>query len=193
MKTLVATLAALLVSSMVQAQPADYRHDLAGCRYANGASMDSVECEAMRKYFAEKEASKAKRDREAALNQAAYEAERQTAEEARRAKIAAMQAAREQESQRQSAQLARVREKIDAEERAEERLAQKATAARKAQCGPDYKAPRIGMSIDRAQQCVAAMRITGQINRADGVLTTYQTNTGAFFHVMDGRIVAWGR
>lgn len=65
-------------------------------------------------------------------------------------------------------------------------------AALKASCGTDYKAPRIGMSIDRAQQCVTVMRVTGQLNRADGVITTYQGG-GAYFHVMDGRIVAWGK
>lgn len=75
-----------------------------------------------------------------------------------------------------------------------ERQEAKKTSALKAQCGVDYKNPTIGMPIERVRQCVASsLTVAGQVNRADGVVTTYTTSSGAFFHVMKGRVVAWGR
>lgn len=176
-------------------QPSYYKHDLTNCRFDNGRPMDKVECEAIRRRFAEE----ARRHAEQAVLLKAeadrYEAER-AAETAKR---------QEAEARRKEVQAAiDARRKADAEQAKaerdyEERQAELATraAARKeantrAVCGSDYRNPRIGMRIDRAQQCVTAMRVTGQINRADGVVTTYQGG-GAYFHVMDGLIVAWGQ
>jgi hypothetical protein len=83
-------------------------------------------------------------------------------------------------------------EELERTEKREAAKASKATAAKKAACGADYMRVRIGMDVARVQQCVTSMRVTGQIQRADGVLTTY-AGGGAFFHVMNGRIVAWGQ
>jgi hypothetical protein len=83
----------------------------------------------------------------------------------------------------------------DAEAKAEAaaaRRANEATAAQKASCGADYKQPRIGMSIDRVRACVTPVKVTAQLSRTDGVVTTYE-GSGAYFHVMDGRVLSWGK
>lgn len=74
-----------------------------------------------------------------------------------------------------------------------ERKVQQAAAIVKTRCGADYKAPRIGMSIARAQECVTPMQVTGQINRADGIVTTYRGGGGSYFHAMNGVIVSWSK
>ncbi len=48
------------------------------------------------------------------------------------------------------------------------------------------------MSVDRVKECVTPVKMTSQINRADGIVSTYQGG-GAYFHVMEGRVIAWGR
>lgn len=44
-----------------------------------------------------------------------------------------------------------------------------------------------------ADRSAASLAVAGQVNRADGIVTTYTNNSGAFFHVMKGWVVAWGR
>lgn len=92
--------------------------------------------------------------------------------------------------------LRRINEQLDADERRERELQRReeaAAAKAKATCGQDYKAPSIGMSVDRLRQCVStSLKVAGQVNRADGIVTTYTTNSGAFFHVMRGKVIAWG-
>lgn len=83
---------------------------------------------------------------------------------------------------------------IERQAQADEDRSAAAAAKKKAACGDDYLAPKIGMSIDRAKQCVSpSLRVFGQVNRADGVVTIYRTGSGATFHAMDGVIVAWNR
>lgn len=92
----------------------------------------------------------------------------------------------------EAALLRRADEEWKREER-EEAARNKAEAVRRAACGGDYKAPRVGMSIERVRQCVAPLKVAGQINRKDGVVTTFVTSSGAYFHAMDGLVIAWGR
>jgi hypothetical protein len=85
----------------------------------------------------------------------------------------------------------------EAEQKAQNEAYDKAEAAqelrqvanRKA-CGKDYMAPRIGMPIKRALQCLGEFRMTGQVNRKDGILTTY-TNDDAMLQAIDGKLVSW--
>lgn len=65
-------------------------------------------------------------------------------------------------------------------------------ADRKARCLDDYKSPKIGMKITRWQECVTPMRVSGQINKADGIATQY-VGAGYWANVMNGLVVAWGR
>lgn len=87
----------------------------------------------------------------------------------------------------------------EAEEAAEEkreRIAQKKRDAQisdqKARCGDDYKTPRIGMTVDRIRDCVAPVKLTSQINRADGVASVYVYGS-LWANVMGGKVIAWGK
>lgn len=96
------------------------------------------------------------------------------------------------ERERKQAEMAKAQE---AEERAE-RLAQKKreaeVAEKKARCGSDFNTPSIGMRIERVQECLAPAKLVSQINRADGVVSTYRSGS-LTFHVMSGRVIAWDR
>lgn len=166
--------------------------DLINCRFGNGIAVPEDECLVMRRFQATEDAKaaqdKAFRDRINAQYEADLAAERTKREQDQEANAAAR-------ARQDAAQLADQRKwqtKADADEKAYALGEAKATAAAKAKCGADYKAPRIGMPITRAQECVTSMRVTAQLNRADGVVTTYQGG-GAYFHVMNGLIVSWGR
>lgn len=108
--------------------------------------------------------------------------ENQAAE--KRRKEAAYQARYEASQRENEARLAKL------EKERQERIA--AAKAKREKCGADYLKPRIGMAIERAKECVAPLRLDSQINRADGVLSTY-TARGVYVHVMDGVIVSWGK
>lgn len=64
-------------------------------------------------------------------------------------------------------------------------------AARKKECGKDFESPRVGMSLERAKHCVGNLKLKAQVNRPDGVLSTYWAGN-IFVHVMNGKIVSWG-
>jgi hypothetical protein len=57
-------------------------------------------------------------------------------------------------------------------------------------CGEDFGMPRVGMTLDRARQCLGYAKLVGQVNRADGVASVY-TNGRVQLVVMDGKVVAW--
>jgi hypothetical protein len=116
------------------------------------------------------------------------------------------QAEAEEERKKQEEKLERIRSenaKRKAEDEAEmaaaekrDRAAQKtrdaAIADRKARCGSDYKTPRIGMTIERVQECVGAVTLSSQVNRSDGIVSIYTYGT-LWLNVMDGRVIAWGK
>lgn len=78
------------------------------------------------------------------------------------------------------------------EDRAEEKMRNDKIAAMKARCGNDYKNPSIGMKIERVQECIAPVKMVSQLNRTDGVVSSYQSGS-YWFNVMSGRVVAWGK
>ena len=88
------------------------------------------------------------------------------------------------------------RKKVELAWRRQEREAQRARdtkiAALKEYCGVDYKNPTIGMKLDRVKECVAPVKLVSQINREDGVVSTYQYGS-LFIHTMSGNVVAWER
>jgi hypothetical protein len=199
MNKLLFSLALVLASGFLApktaAQPSDYKHDLVNCRYQNGSAMDQIDCQMVRKYFATEADKKARTDAAIAKELAALEGDRlirQAAEDKRKADWAAM---RERSDLEQSARRAAMEQQRVAEDKAQataDRRAATAVDTQKTKCGADYKAPRIGMSIDRVSACVTTVKLKGQLNRADGVVSTYEGGN-AYFHVMDGKIVSWGK
>lgn len=183
-------IAATLCSGANAAPP-----DLENCRYQNGLPIDKIDCDALRRLQQAREAREAEQQRRAAEAYSRARAEQDDTQAKRREQEAQIEAARTERKKEHEARMA----DLDAKRRADELAEAKADAAaaarekaRKLTCGADYKNPQVGMRIERAQECIAAMQVTAQVNRADGVLTTY-VGGGAYFHVMDGRIVAWGR
>lgn len=77
----------------------------------------------------------------------------------------------------------------EAYDKAEAAQALRQAATRKA-CGKDYMAPRIGMPIKRALQCLGEFRMISQVNRKDGILSTY-VNEDAMLQAIDGKLVSW--
>lgn len=103
-----------------------------------------------------------------------------------RARDAAEKRAQEQ-AREEAVQLAAERA-----DRADVKRQQATEHARKERCGADYKNPQIGMRIERVQDCIAPVKMTSQLNRADGVVSQY-TYRGIWFSVMSGHVVAWGK
>lgn len=106
----------------------------------------------------------------------------------RREREAAATVRREREEQIKQSEM----EAIEKQEAAAARRTAIAVAAGRAKCGDDYKNPKIGMSIDRVRACVTQVKLKGQLNRADGVVSTF-VGGNAYFHVMEGRIISWGK
>jgi len=82
-------------------------------------------------------------------------------------------------AKRQSAELARM-------QASDEALRAKA----RKECGEDFGMPRVGMTLQRARQCLGYARLVGQVNRKDGVASVY-VNGRVQLIVMDGKVVAW--
>lgn len=163
----------LLITGLffVALSPATWALSDDACRDRNGLAIRSQECN---EYFK--------------ANRGMSDAECFKSSECRQQKEAAAQVRRERQEQEKAAQ----QEAIERAEAGRVKRATAVTSAQKQQCGDDYKTPRIGMTIDRVKECVTSVKLTAQINRADGIVSTYQGG-GAYFHVMDGRVVSWGR
>lgn len=181
---------ALVFSQVAFAQPAD--EDLENCVWRRtGEQMSKKTCDEFRAEVAADEAQKQRQElmheefkRDQAARAAAEEQEHK----------AVLENNKKVEAEKNARQAAEKRE-IDAYNR-KARANQKASAAReqivKGRCGADYKNPKIGMTIARAQDCVAKFRLTSELNRADGVISTYEAGN-MYLHVMDGYIVSWGK
>lgn len=170
-------------------------YDLKNCMFDNGLPMHPKACESLKNREQEKAVE---RERGMARN-AQLKMER---EKSQAAEAANYERQKLESQEREQKRLAAIEERqlaIDSERREEEKrdaLQAKAAAGRqatlKSECGKDYKAITIGMPIQRAQRCVANLKLIGQINRADGVVSTYQAGR-IYAHVMDGKIVSWGK
>jgi hypothetical protein len=104
-----------------------------------------------------------------------------------RAEAERTEAYRQADELREKARLAEL-EKTDPERA---RRTVERTAARKKTCGDDYRAPRIGMTLERAMQCVGQFRLATQSNRAGGMLSTYHSDA-LYIEEYGGRLVGWG-
>ena len=191
---------------------------MGNCIFIKGVLVTRAECEILRKNHEVIEAKKAAEEaegraaaakyaeenlRQAEAKQAADEAQRKAYQERESAYQKAKQEqqdaqwaadrARRDESERLRAEQYRLESEATAKaDAAADRRANAAHAAQTATCGADYKAPRIGMHIDRVRACVTPVKVTAQLSRMDGVVTTYEGGN-AYFHVMEGRVLSWGK
>lgn len=191
MKRLLLTLGMTCMATL--AHPMD--ENLVNCRHTTGIKMPADECALFQRLELKKEAD-AERSQAAAVENRALEAKLQKERDDKAAQDKEAYAASLAEDREASAKRAAAFEAQRAEEdrqaAAEARKSEARAATRKAACGKDYLNPQIGMAIERAQQCVGAFKVSAQLNKADGVVTTYRGNS-TYLHVMSGRIVSWGR
>jgi preprotein translocase subunit SecD len=169
--------------------------DLVNCLWPNGKPIDPRVCTSLRKTVVEKAEQQAQWEAQRQADQAMI-AKRQ--EEQAQLKAVADQKAMEDKKrwdEEQAAKKAELDKYLADQQRQEDReeaRVRKIDEARRKACGDDYSNPRIGMTIQRAQQCVADFKLKGQINRADGVVSTYMAGH-AYAHVMNGKIISWGK
>lgn len=166
---------------------------LAACLLKDGRPIEVPQCARWQKSLAEvrteiveAEAKSEAQGRALAEAQAALAAEQQAKSERLAAQNRAIAAQRAIDAEKHKAEMAAQSARFAADDAAQ---ARRDAALRKA-CGKDYMAPRIGMPIKRALQCLGEFRVSGQVNRKDGVLTTY-VNDDAMLQAIDGKLVGW--
>lgn len=169
--------------------------DLANCRFSDGTRIVWTLCERLRQEAIEERKHRAAQEEQLRRQQAEQDERRRRQEEVEaerhRQRELAEQDRQNKQAERQ-AQADAEEAQYRREEARREKLAAERTKATKERCGDDYRAPRIGMSLARVQDCAGPFKLKGQINRADGVVSTY-VRSGMYLHVMDDRIVSWGK
>jgi hypothetical protein len=186
---------ALASSVLLIGQASAMDEHLKNCRYKTGIKMPPDECEVFQRMerrneeTAERARLQSEQSRAAG---AAWQKERDDKAAQDKLDYQARQKQEELELEERRRAYQAEREADDRRNEQADRKAQARTTALKSACGADYLAPRIGMPIDRALQCAGKYRVTAQLNRADGVITTY-SGPGGYLHVMSGRVVSWGR
>lgn len=163
------------------------------------AERDQQETARREKYLQGKSQREAEREEEVRLKVEQAAQARREAEEQKQAKAEEERQQREAKYQQMRADQARQQAEMEAEAAAEEKRERAAKKKRdadfaelKARCGSDYKTPSIGMPIGRVQECVGPVKLSGQVNRPDGVASVY-TYGPLWVNVMAGRVVAWGQ
>lgn len=99
------------------------------------------------------------------------------------------------------------RERRDAEYAKQRAESAEREQAQRRDCGSDYEQLRVGMTLDRVKRCWGRFgwfRLTGEVNRADGVVSIYSIpidDQGSLayaigvsaIYVMRGKVVGWTR
>lgn len=72
-----------------------------------------------------------------------------------------------------------------------------ATDLKKAACGSDYHQLRIGMTLQRVEECIGKFSLYSEVHKAEGLMQRYRWCSSysyncTFFDLMDGKIIAWG-
>lgn len=158
-----------------------------------GIPMDAEECQVYQRVELEKEErirkekaylaeAQARVDRDVAAERKAHEKDLKEAAEVRKA--------REEEIALRTAEVERESKALEAAQLADDKRARQREATRKSACGSSYLTPSVGMQLTQAKRCLTGLQLVGEINRADGVVTTYRSSQGTL-HFMRGQLVAW--
>lgn len=189
--------------------------DLVACRWPNGTEIKPQICEYLRSADAREraeadrqraslEAFRARVAEEQAAALRAGEAARLDAlekksrddadaaiKEAARVERAAADMARfksEEKARRDAAE--KFMREAEQQDRRDAARAKSAHEARKKVCGPDLGALRLGMTLERAQQCVANFRLSSQTAMPGGAVSVYRAGWN-FITVQNGVIVSF--
>ena len=177
MKTLM-ILAVALISSSAWASG----EDLGNCLTRDGVRIEQNVCEILRK---EKSVEDAHQKRQAEyLDQSRHQQAERDAEKAKKQAIVdAEDRKRVAELARQEAENKRYRDQVARDEAKEE-------SAKKRKCGKDFMALRVGMALDRFEECHEALsHVTDTVSK-DGKVETYRS-TFYLINAKDGRIVSY--
>ena len=162
---------------------------LAQCKLANGKAIEADVCARWQRALE----TAISAERSQALREERHQYELNTVSEAFLKEQAAAAEKREREAAaaKDRARIDRERqEQAEAEYKARRAEEDRQEAALEKACGRDYNQPRVGMTAARADQCVGDLIMKSQINRRDGVVTTYLSGS-YYLHVMAGKVVAW--
>jgi len=163
-------------------------NDLINCRWKDGRSMSARDCESERRYYgriaAEEEAHKNRTEDRLARQRLAQEERRASAAE-KQAKIDAENKIRAAQYEKEQEEAKKEREKWEQEEA-------QAEARKKKQCGRDFNAIRIGMTLDRFEACTDGLAFETETTAKGGVIETYHS-TFYWIHAQNGRIIAYTR
>lgn len=66
-------------------------------------------------------------------------------------------------------------------------------AERQKACGADFGQLKIGMSIERVEQCVAPLRRVSEMGTAMGTITTYRIGGNVMVTTLDDTVQSWTR
>ncbi len=201
-------LTAVFLALLAVTLPAAADNDLVNCVYGStGLGIAPKVCDLLRQKSAEDRAAKADEVR----RHEAFAAERAERERARaaaaqgsseraakaQAQAAADQAERDHQAKAKARADAERWAAADAERRAAgdkamrdieaaEEQHDRRMAKLKRECGADFQAPRVGMSLARAKQCVGDLKLYGQ----NGAASSYRAGP-LLVSVVDGKVAKW--
>jgi hypothetical protein len=168
--------------------------DLVACT-RDGQPIPEVFCNSLRRAEEDKQwrlneparqASAAQRAQEAAALKAESDRVQRQRDEETAQQVAAAEKRQQDRIVWDAENLRKQRAELDRMQRSDENVRAKAQKA----CGEDFGVPRVGMTLDRAKQCLGYAKLVGQVNRADGVASVY-TNGRVQLFVMENKVVAW--
>lgn len=152
--------------------------DLENCLYKNGVHIEYRLCNLLREEKAQDDVRRKRQAEE--LNQARSRADEQSANER-----AAKEARNKQLEREYAEEQAILKKRQDAALKEQEHE----EAAQKRKCGKDYGAIRVGMAIDRLEECSGAVYVTETVTKG-GVIETYRTMFD-MVDVKDGKVVSY--
>lgn len=174
--------------------PAD--EDLENCMWRNGYPMSEKQCADIREEVArfgyQPKTQPSKKIEMGAEELAALYKQREVDRIEYQAKKAQEQAAAEEKENKRIAEIARQEAENKRNREQMARDEEKEEVVKKRKCGKDYMALRVGMTLERIDQCYEEPAyVTGTVSKG-GVVETYR---GAFYfiYVQNGRVVGYTR
>jgi hypothetical protein len=187
---LLAALSALIASPALAADP-----DLVQCLWPTGQPIDARTCDGLRGIEATHQAEAQRQASLRAQQQATADAtlaQRLDADQAERARVDAInQEGLRRQAAADAARAQGWQEERNREQAYEDRMTAD-TNARRAACGPEFGKPAVGMTLQRAQQCVGTFRLQGEVVTTGGKVQTYVGHR-TVLHVAGGKVASWAR
>ena len=184
----------VVVSGTLLAQTGS--NDIVNCKWRDGREMDQENCDFFRRIKATDEAEGAAHEARLKAMLDKQREERDSVEKASKEfQISELKRIQERDvvdRQKRAANKAVEDDRFAREEQKQQAKQAAIQSSLKSQCGDAYRRPSIGLSVEKFKLCVAPIREVGQLNRADGVVTTFQ-GSGYIVHAMSGRVIAWNR